>query len=75
MVVSSPCRRSESVGQPFQSREGRRTIAGRRKPPVKARKQSFFRALVGRRIRPAGAHEGWYGVPGPGVVTQVVTPG
>jgi hypothetical protein len=32
-----PCRRSESVGQPFQSRQGRRTIAGGRKPPVKAR--------------------------------------
>jgi hypothetical protein len=35
MAVSSPCRRSESVGQPFQSRQGRRRIAGRRKPPVK----------------------------------------
>jgi alcohol dehydrogenase class IV len=56
------------VGQPFQSRQGRRKVAGRRKPPVKAH-TTISPAPEGRRIRPAGAHEGWDGCPGPGVVT------
>jgi hypothetical protein len=40
--------------------EGRRKIAGRRKPPDQG-PHHHFAALEGRRIRPAGAHEGWDG--------------
>jgi hypothetical protein len=56
------CGRSESVGQLFQSRQGRRRVAGRRKPPDTSGPTPHpsrpSRAPEGRGIRRAGAHEG-----------------
>jgi hypothetical protein len=59
------CGRSESVGHLFQSRQGRRRVAGRRKPPDQE-PTPHTPAPEGRRIRPAGAHEGMGWVPGSG---------
>jgi hypothetical protein len=62
----------------FQSRQGRRRAAGRRKPPDQGPKTTVFPrpggGMEGRRIRPAGAHEGWDGCRARGVVTGLSPP-